>query len=382
MRPPVVEEWSLPRAVDRIADMRRRLRDTRFPASACEGWSGGVDVRFLRRFAAYLADDYSWETDSGRFGGRHLLVRVATDGDTDADLRVHVHLPLGGQPGAGSLVLLHGWPSSGLEFVHVARYLGDGGAYPVLVDLPGFGFSDPTQKPIGPRAMAGLLKRVLVDGLGLGDMVVHGNDWGSTVASWLAIDHPEILRGIHLSMMGLKPQFADGAPKLDDAELAWIKVVQKRLAADAGYREIQGTKPNTAAIGISDSPAALAAWIAEKLHDWNGGDVQGDPPVPLADLAAIVTGYWISGNIASANWIYAAVRGEDDTVAPAGGTGDVPVGFSLFGNGFFPAPPESWARRVHRVADYAVHNAGGHYPALTRPEALADDMLRFYNAFH
>lgn len=379
MPTPAVDTWSLPKAGDQIDEMRRRLRSTRFPASTCDGWSGGVDVSFLRRFTVFLADEYSWETDSARFGENHFMVHPGS-GDEIAPPGIHVSLPLGERAGARPLVLLHGWPSSSVEFAHVAGRLADGNVFPVLVDLPGFGFSGATKQPIGPRAIAGLLKRVLADGLGLRDLILHGNDWGSTVASWLAIDHPEILRGVHLSMMGLKPRLADGALKPDDDELAWIKTVQKRLAADAGYREIQGTKPNTAAVGLSDSPAALAAWIIEKFHGWNGGQINGDPPVALDDLAAIVTGYWLSGNIASANWIYAAVHAQDDTVAPATGTGDIPVGFSLFGNGFFPTPPESWARRVHRIVDYSVNQSGGHYPALTRPDTLTNDLLRFCSA--
>lgn len=375
MSTPALVEWSLPRCAAQIEDMRRRLRAARFPESVFDGWTGGVDVAFLRRFTAFLADEYAWEADLERFSGRHIMVRHdETGSETPA---VHVWLPLTDRTAGTPLVMLHGWPSCGFEFVHVARRLAGEHIYPVVVDLPGFGFSGATGKPIGPRAMAGYLKRVLVDGLGLDRMVIHGNDWGSVVASWLAIDYPQVLRGMLLSMMALKPNFSAGLPRPDEHELAWIKAVQRRLAADAGYREIQATKPNTAAVGLSDSPTALAAWVIEKFHGWTGGDLRADPPVAREDLAAVVTAYWLSGNIASANWIYAAILSQDDTIAPSGGTGDVPVAFSLFGNGFFPAPPESWARRLHRVVDYSLHPDGGHFPALTRPDALSQDLLRF-----
>jgi len=45
-----------------------------------------------------------------------------------------------------------------------------------------------------------------------------------------------------------------------------IKTVRRRLEQDSGYREIQATKLNTAAVGLADSPAALAGWIAEKFR--------------------------------------------------------------------------------------------------------------------
>ena len=375
-----LSDWQIPRGGAQLQDMRRRLRATRYPASTCAGWSRGTDVEYLRDFAAYLSDDYDWDTDCQRFGGEHFMVRP--DGpDSPA---IHVSFPLGRMAGCQPLVLLHGWPSSGFEFVHVIAHLTKSGGNPqlcpVLVDLPGFGFSDPTPAPAGPRAIADLVTRALSDGLGLRDMIVHGNDWGSTVASWMAIDAPSLLQSIHMSMMGMKPGFSGGAPKPSDTEMAWIKVVQKRLAADAGYREIQGTRPNTAAIGLSDSPAALAGWIIEKFHGWSGANDTAPPPVARDDLAAIVTSYWLSGNIGSANWIYSAVHAHDDTGAPVGGTGDVPVGFSFFGNGFFPAPPESWARRIHNVTAYRLHDTGGHYPALIQPADLAADLLDFASA--
>ncbi len=272
-----------------------------------------MDLDWLSGFATYLADDYDWETDRNRFGNRHVMipfeVAVRCGG-------LHVTLPEGAPEGRMPILLLHGWPSSGLEYAQVAAQLEQAGLYPVIADLPGFGFSAPTAAPIGPRQIAVIMRRALKQGLGVDTFAVHGNDWGATVAGWLAADHADAISGIHISMMGLRPTFGPDATKPDETEISWIKTVQKRLAADAGYREIQGTHPNTAAVGLSDSPIGLAAWIAEKLHGWNGGGAE--PSVPRDDIAALVTAYWISGAIPSANWIYRAVREHDETAAPAG----------------------------------------------------------------
>jgi len=43
---------------------------------------------------------------------------------------------------------------------------------------------------------------------------------------------------------------------------------------ETGYIQIQGTRPQTLAYGLTDSPAGLAAWIAEKFHIWT--DHSGD----------------------------------------------------------------------------------------------------------
>lgn len=372
-------DWALPAAPGRVADMRARLRAARLPASAISGWEGGIDLGWLTGFVAFLADEYDWEADRGRFGARHVMVPFDEAAGNSGQGGLHVTLPENSPGDRLPVLLLHGWPSSGLEFAQVAARLEQAGFYPVVADLPGFGFSAPTQVPAGPRQIAGIVRRAMEKGLGIGRFVVHGNDWGATTAGWLAIDHADAVRGIHISMMGLRPTFGPKTAKPDEAELAWIKSVQKKLAADAGYREIQGTHPNTVAVGLSDSPIGLAAWIAEKMHGWTGGGAE--PAVPRQDIAALVTAYWISGAIPSANWIYRAVLKNDETAAPVGGTGDVPVALSFFGNGFFPPPPESWGRRVHNVVDYTTHSTGGHYPALTVPAILSEDIERFAAKF-
>jgi hypothetical protein len=45
---------------------------------------------------------------------------------------------------------------------------------------------------------------------------------------------------------------------------------------EGAYAMIQGTQPRTTAVGLSDSPAALAAWIVEKFQRWSdcGDDIE------------------------------------------------------------------------------------------------------------
>ena len=49
------------------------------------------------------------------------------------------------------------------------------------------------------------------------------------------------------------------------------------MKEEVGYIWIQGTKPQTLAYALTDSPAGLAAWIVEKFHTWSdhGGDLDG-----------------------------------------------------------------------------------------------------------
>ncbi|THF83220.1 MAG: epoxide hydrolase 1, partial [Sulfitobacter sp. SK025] len=134
-------DWALPAAPGLIADMRARLRAARLPASAVAGWEGGVNLEWLSGFAAYLADEYDWETDRNRFGGHHMMIPFD---EAVGDGGLHVALPAGVPDGRMPILLLHGWPSSGLEYAQVAAQLEQAGLYPIVADLPGFGFSAPT----------------------------------------------------------------------------------------------------------------------------------------------------------------------------------------------------------------------------------------------
>lgn len=375
-----VETWLLPPSHQSLDDMRRRLRGTRWPASPEDsGWGYGVDLDYLRTFAEFLREGFDWAAVAKRDSARRFRIQV-TDETNGEDILIHAAVHAEGAAADGRcLILLHGWPSCSFEFDQLIALLREttGGAVKIVsFDLPGFGFSGRLKRPMAPRTMARLLHRAAVEGLGISRFHLHGNDWGSTVGSWIAFDHASSVAAAHFTMMGMRPALSSTSAPLAPDEAAWVKEVQGQLRADGGYREIQSTKPTTLAVGLTDSPAGLSAWIVEKMHGWTGSGERADPCVGMHDLAAIVTAYWISGNIDTANWIYTAVHAHDDTVAPA-----IPcpirVGLSFFGGGFFPPPPATWTKRVYDVRFRRDHSRGGHYPALTEPQLLADDLASF-----
>ena len=73
---------------------------------------------------------------------------------------------------------------------------------------------------------------------------------------------------------------------------------------EAGYQAIQGTKPQTLAYGLTDSPAGLAAWIVEKFRSWSDcdGDVLGR--WSLDRLLDNISIYWLTGTINSSMRLY------------------------------------------------------------------------------
>ena len=61
-------------------------------------------------------------------------------------------------------------------------------------------------------------------------------------------------------------------------ERAWVKAAQLRREGETAYQQIQGTKPQTLAYALTDSPAGLAAWILEKFHGWTIPGQDAPPP--------------------------------------------------------------------------------------------------------
>ena len=68
----------------------------------------------------------------------------------------------------------------------------------IVFDRPGYGHSDrPDFRNFDPRSQAALLRRALLR-LHVEDPVIVGHSWGSLVALWMGIMHPNAIRGLVL----------------------------------------------------------------------------------------------------------------------------------------------------------------------------------------
>ena len=47
----------------------------------------------------------------------------------------------------------------------------------IVPSLPGFGFSGSPSKPMGPRKMAEILNKLMIENLGYKDYMAQGGDW-------------------------------------------------------------------------------------------------------------------------------------------------------------------------------------------------------------
>jgi pimeloyl-ACP methyl ester carboxylesterase len=366
---------------DAIADLRERLGRTRFPDQTPGApWAYGTEVRYIQEVVEYWRTKFDWRAEEARLNAfpQYKVPLHRID--------VHfLHVP-GKGPKPYPLLLSHGWPGSVFEFLDIiprltdpARFGGEAAdAFTVVApSLPGFGLSfKPGQKRFGAEAMADCLAELMVDVLGYRRFAAQGGDWGAFVTSRLGYAHAEKLIGIHINLLTVRrdpKMISDPTPE----EKVFLDELAVWLKEEIGYQWIQGTRPQTLAFGLTDSPAGLAAWILEKFRAWS--DCKGDVESVFSrdHLLANVSLYWFTGAIGSSFWPYYA-RMHGPWPVPEGKTVDVPTGYAAFPTEILRPPRSVAARMYTNIQRWTVMPRGGHFAAMEQPEALAREVQEFF----
>ena len=177
--------------------------------------------------------------------------------------------------------------------------------------------------------------------------------------------------------------------------------MDRYAAEETAYQLIQGTKPQSLAYGLNDSPAGLAAWVVEKLRAWS--DCQGNPENKFSkdEILTLVSIYWHSGSnrhggphLLRGRHVQDAAgarhRGPDARQsAPRGAAAQppeqaggrrVPEGyFDFYGITTRARPPRSLIEEVpEHVTLWSYHETGGHFPAAEEPGLLVEDLRTFF----
>lgn len=364
-----------------IADLKERLARTRFPDSPPGApWAYGASLAYMRDLTAYWRTAFDWRAHEARLNAFPQF-KVPLHG---IDLH-YLHVP-GKGPSPKPLLLLHGWPGSVFEFMDLIPRLTDparfGGsaedAFTVIApSLPGYGLSfAPNQKRFGIAEIADCMAALMTDVLGYPKFAAQGGDWGAFTCSALGVRRPEALAGIHINLLSVNPALPPPATPTP-AEQRYLDEIKVWAKEETGYIMIQGTRPQTLAYGVTDSPAGLAAWIAEKFHIWTDHDGNFETAVGRDDLLANISFYWFTGAIGSSFWPYYD-RLHGPWPIPDGKTVDVPTGYAAFPKEI-RRPPRSIAEKCYTdLRHWTDMPKGGHFAALEQPEALARDVQTFF----
>ncbi|MGA9747235.1 MAG: epoxide hydrolase family protein [Nocardioides sp.] len=365
-----------------LDDLRDRLVRARFTdASSDEPWLAGTDPAYLRGLVSYWRDSYDFRARQAELNAlQHHRAEVGGKA-------IHfVTLP-GARP-AGTqapppLILLHGWPSSFVEMLPLAQRLSDPASYGedpaqafdvVVPSLPGFLYSELPDGPLTRQAMAATLHELMTEVLGYDRYGAFGGDIGGAVTGWLGALYPEHVIGVHLIHPPFPGSF-DSHP-LTAAEQAFLDADATYDETDGGYSAIMGTRPDTIAAALIDSPVGLAAWIIDKLRDWsdNHGDLENR--FERDTLLTMITLYWASGSIGSSfrqyfDWEHNHAR-PDITVPAAVTLSHEPV--------FTGFPREIAERALTDIRHWSEPGTGGHFMPLEEPELLAREMREFFTS--
>ncbi len=366
------------------ADLKARLAAARWPVEVePESWERGIPGGYLRQ----LAETWSrldWRAVEARLNA-YEQVTVEHDG-----AQVHAFHIRSPHQDALPLVVCHGWPSSGIEYLKLFEPLTNptafGGsaedAFHLIVPTsPGFGLSPSPTVPGWTTGKTAEAVVKLLDHLGYERFAIHGTDMGSDTAAKLDVMTAGRAVGIHVgtdldsviavaSFIGSEQVLQN--PRLSDEQRERVKELLAGVPARSGYISIQSTRPKTIGYALNDSPIGQLAWIGEKFAAWT--DARKDRIEDAVDLEQFLihaSFCWYGGaGAGSATALYEAFRSMD--WAPPSGT---PNGVAVFG-------ADPLVRLLfdpeEKIAHWSEFEAGGHFPAMEVPDLLAADLRSFF----
>jgi pimeloyl-ACP methyl ester carboxylesterase len=153
--------------------------------------------------------------------------------------------------------------------------------------------------------------------------------------------------------------------------------MQQWQEGSGAYMQLQGTRPQTIAHALTDSPAGLLAWIVEKFQDWT--DPAAKLPEDAVDRDKILTDvsiYWFTGTAGSAAHTYYE-RFNDPAMWVPKDRGTVPTGVAVFTT---DVTVRRFADKMHNVVRWSEFDRGGHFAALEAPDLLGADVRDFFRA--
>ena len=164
-----------------------------------------------------------------------------------------------------------------------------------MPDAPGFGFSNPVTEPGWATARTARAYDELMRRLGYTEYGVHGSDNGAMVARELGLLNPDGFLGLHVLQLF---SFPSGDPaefeRLEPQDYAGLEHMQW-FQSVGGYNTMNASRPQTVAVGLSDSPVGLLAY-SELFNSFGNG-------TSLVPLEKILTEV-------SVNWFANAASGE------------------------------------------------------------------------
>jgi epoxide hydrolase len=367
-----------------LDDLNQRLDLVRWPDELPGvGWAYGVPVDYLKELVHYWRYEYDWRAEEAKLNEWPQFT-TTIDG---ANLHfVHIRSP---EPDATPLIVTHGWPGSIVEFAAIAGPLSDPRAHGgdpsdafhlVLPSIPGFGLSGPTRETGWEFQRVAAAFAELMGRLGYQRYGAQGGDWGAVISRELGRTRPDQVIGVHLNL--IPGASASAEPPVEELAALSPAERERTLASwlrnlawsreKQGYADLQATRPQTLAYGLTDSPVGQLAWIAEKFKEWTD-------PASVIDRDQLLTNvmlYWLTRTAGSAGRIYYE-RAHADYWGKPIEPSTAPTALADFAHENF-ITLRHWAEQTNNIVQWTEYDRGGHFAAMEVPDLLIADIQTFF----
>jgi pimeloyl-ACP methyl ester carboxylesterase len=207
---------------------------------------------------------------------------------------------------------------------------------------------------------------------------VQGGDMGALIAPEQGRGAPDHVVGVHVNaatygFIPFGPVDPDEMATFTDTEKQRLERLNRFLTDGNGYFQIQATRPQTLAYGLTDSPAGQLAWIAEKFNEWTyPGTELPEQTIDRDHILTNVMLYWLTGTAgSSANMYYENMHASTWGQQP----GTTPTGVAVFAEDI---AIRRFAERGNNIVHWSDFDRGGHFTALEAPDLLVGDVRAFF----
>ena len=358
-----------------LDDLQTRLKLTRWPDEIeNSGWTYGASLSYMKELADYWANNFNWrktESEINKFG--NFVAQI--DG-----YKIHfLHIRGKGEKSV-PIIITHGWPSSFLEMLKLIPLLTENSDFSfdlVIPSIPGYGFSQKITQPGCNVSFIADLWHKLMTELGYDKYGVQGGDFGAGVSTALSMKYPDHVTGMHLNYIpGNYVPVLEENEEFTKEENDYFNLEEEWYSREGGYSLEQNTKPLTLAYGLTDSPAGLCAWIVEKMYGWAQCNGYIGNVFTKDELLSNVTLYWVTETLHSSIRLYNE-NSKNPLITGNNSYINIPTAIARFAYEE-PFPPRKFVERGFNIQQWSEFPAGGHFPAIEKPELLTEDITGFF----
>jgi pimeloyl-ACP methyl ester carboxylesterase len=220
------------------------------------------------------------------------------------------------------------------------------------------------------------------DVLGYEHYAAQGGDWGALVSGHLGHIGAEHVIGVHLSIANIPTvnwRQLTREHYAPEEQALWQRM-QDSQRCISSHLAVHSLDPQTLAIGLSDSPAGLAAWLIERRRNWSDCDGDVERRFTRDELLTTVMLYWVTNSVAGSVRFYQASRADGWRIESA----ELPFIRAPTAIAVFPADvvfiPRAMAERHANLERWTVMPSGGHFAPAEEPDALVEDVRAFFRA--